>query len=298
MIETASNMKRVILLLVFSIFGLHTFGQSIEAFVSSSNKYNTDVWIEKIIIGSGRTEVKMQIKPNESDIEIYLYPPESEQSVILRTFEKTYRLLSADSIPFYPDKATVLLNETKSFSLFYNEIPENVTEVDVIERVEPFESGFSFFNVKLSKEKEKKKSLRFSETSDFKKYFKNNTQLHPMEGFWEVEKEIITSYKKKKKQPTEEKSNESVAVVKEDGFLRAYYMDGEECDLAIKELDNYFVLHSKMIEASILLEISADQKEIKLFGLIDKTILYPIKKERRKVDDVILRTFWKKTNLH
>ena len=141
-----------------------------------------------------KTEVKMQIKPNESDIEIYLYPPESEQSVILRTFEKTYQLLSADSIPFYPDKAIVLLNETKSFSLFYNEIPENVTEVDVIERVEPFESGFSFFNVKLSKEKEKKKSLRFGKTSDFKNYFKNNVQLHPMEGFWEIEKEIITSF--------------------------------------------------------------------------------------------------------
>ena len=75
-------------------------------------------------------------------------------------------------------------------------------------------------------------------------------------------------------------------------------MDGEECDLAIKELDNYFVLHSKMIEASILLEISVDQKEIKLFGLMEKSILYPIKKERRKVDDIILRIFWKKTDLH
>jgi hypothetical protein len=284
--------KKIVIQFVIAMIAQSISAQSIEAFVSTQNKYNTDVWIEKIIIGNGRTEVKMQIKPDESDIEIFLYPPQSEQSVILRTFEKSYQLLSADSIPFYPEKATVLLDETKSFSLFYEEIPENVTEVDVIERVEPFDSGFSFFNVKLSKEKEKKISLRFNDYSDFKAYFEKKSQLHPMEGFWEIEKEVITSFKKKKKQPIEDKSNESVAVVKEDGLLRAYYSNGEECDIAIKELDNYFVLHSEMIEASILLDVSNDQNEIKLFGLLDKSSIYPNRKERKKVEDVILRTFW------
>lgn len=297
MTKTKSEvMRKMLLQLIFVLVGHVVLGQSIEAFVSSQNKYNTDVWIEKIIIGNGKTEVKMQIKPDESDIEIFLYPPQSEQSVILRTFEKTYELLSADSIPFYPEKLTVLLNETKTFSLFYDEIPENVTEVDVIERVEPFDSGFSFFNVKLSKEKEKKISLRFSDISDFKNYFENKSQLHPMEGFWEIEKEVITSFKKKKKRPFEEKSNESLAIVKEDGLLRAYYLNGEEYDIAFKELDKYFVLHSEMIEASILLEVSNDQNEIKLFGLLDKSSIYPKRKERKKVEDVILRTFWKKTS--
>ena len=137
-------MKKAIWTLIFTLIGININGQSIEAFVSSSNKYNTDVWIEKIIIGAENTEVKMKIKPDQSDIEIYLYPPHSEQSVILRTFEKTYQLLSADSIPFYPQTTTVHLNESKTFSLFYDKIPDYVTEVDVIERVEPFDSGFSF----------------------------------------------------------------------------------------------------------------------------------------------------------
>ena len=106
-------MRKVICQFVFLLIAQSSVAQSIEAYVPSQNKYNTDVWIEKIIIGNGRTEVKMQIKPIESDIVMYLYPPQSDQSVILRTFEKTYELLSADSIPFYPEKATVLLNETK-----------------------------------------------------------------------------------------------------------------------------------------------------------------------------------------
>jgi hypothetical protein len=288
-------MKKITFQFIIVLIVQSIVAQSTEAFIFSQNKYNTDVWIEKVIIGNGTTEVIMQIEPEESDIEIFLFPPQSEQSIILRTFEKTYQLLSADNIPYYPEKVTVLLNETKTFSLFYEEIPENVTEVDVIERVEPFDSGFSFFNVKLSKEKGKKQSLRFSNRLDFQSYFdKNKKSLHPLEGFWEIEEETITSFKKKKKQPLELKSKNSVAVVKEDGLLRVYYLNGEEYNIALKELDNYFVLHSEMIETSILLEVSKNQKQIKLFGLLDKTIVYPNKKERKKTEDVIMRTFWKK----
>ena len=268
--------------------------QSIEAFVTSQNKYNTDVWIEKVIIGNGKTEVKMQIKPDESDIEIYLYPPESEQSIILRTFEKTYQLNSVDNIPFYPEKLTVLLNETETFSLFYDEIPDYVTELDIIERVEPFDSGFSFFNVRLSKEKERITSLRFKTQTDFKTYFERNPKLHPLEGFWEIEKILLTTYKKKKKQPSEVKTIDSIAIVKEDGLLRSYYLNGEDYDIAIKELDNYFILNSGMIKTTILLEVSEDRNEIKLFGLLNKKMIYPSKKENKKIQELILRTFWKK----
>ena len=287
-------MKRVILLIVFTAIGKFALGQSIEAFVTSQNKYNTDVWIEKITIGKDKTEVKMQIKPDKSDIEIYLYPPHSDQSVILRTFEKTYSLLDADSIPFYPEKATVLYNETKTFSLYYEKIPDYVTEVDVIERVEPFESGFSFFNVKLSKEKDRRVSLRFNNKSDFAKYFENKELRHPLEGFWDIQKKIFTSFKKKKSEPRENQSNDTLAIVKEDGLFRAYHLDGEEYGIAIKELDNYFILHSEVIESSILLEVSENQREIKLYGLLNKSVIYPIRKERKKVEEVIIQTFWKK----
>ena len=286
--------KLIFQIVIFLVTLCSVKAQSIEAFVVSQNKYNKDVWIDKIAFGNGHTEVKMKIKPLESDIEMYLYPPQSEQSIILRTYEKTYQLLGADSIPFYPQKAVVLLNETKSFSLFYDQIPEDVTEVDVIERVEPFDSGFSFFNVKLSKEKDKKVSLRFSDKSDFESYFKNKKDLHQLEGLWEIEKEIITSFKKNRKQPVENKSKESLAVVLEDGLLRAYNLNGEEYGIALKELDNYYVLQSDKIETSILLEVAENKEAIKLFGLLDKSTIYPSKKERKKVDDVILRTFWKK----
>ena len=279
---------------LFVIYSCMGKAQTIEAFAFSQNKYNTDVWIEKVVIGNGKTEVKMQIKPVETDIEIFLYPPFSEQSIILRTFEKTYQLLDADSIPFYPEKIAVLLNETKSFSLFYDELPEDVTEIDIIERVEPFNSGFSFFNVRLTREKEKKKSLRFFNRLDFSNYFKNKSNLHPLEGFWKIEKEIITSFKKTKKQPQETKHSEMVAVVKEDGLLRAYYLDGEEYNIALKELDYYFILTSDMIKTTILVEVAKDRKKMKVFGLIDKSQLSLKKKERRKIRDVILRTFWEK----
>ncbi len=262
--------------------GQSVSAQSIEAFVSAQNKYNTDVWIEKVIIGDGKTELKMQIKSEESDIEIFLYPPQSEESIILRTFEKTYQLQSADNIPFYPKKAIVLLNETKSFSLFYEEIPEYVTEIDVIERVEPFDSGFSFFNVKLSREKEKMMSLRFDDHSDFKTYFENKPQLHQMEGFWEIEKTLLTTFKKKKKETKEVKSKDTVAVVKEDGLLRAYFLNGEECDIALKELGNYFVLQSQTIETTLLLEVSKNRNEIKLYGLLDIASIYSNKRKGKK----------------
>ncbi len=288
-------MRKIIFQLIF-IIGAISSGttQSVEAFVTYQNKYNSDVWIEKVIIGNGMTEVKMQIKPDESNTEIYLFLPQSDQSVILRTFEKTYELLSADSIPFYPEKATVLLNETKNFSLFFDEIPDYVTEFDVIERVEPFDSGFSFFNVKLSKEKDRRVSLRFNNWSDFKNYYEKSANLHPMEGFWEIEKELMTTFKKKKKLPIETKSKDSVAIVKEDGLLRAYFLNGEGYNIAMKELDNYFVLNSDMVETSILLEVSKNRTEIKLFGLLNKSMIYPRKKESKKIKDVILRTFWKK----
>ena len=288
-------MKEITFQLIILLGALCTCkAQSIEAFVTSQNKYNTDVWIEKVIIGNGKTEVKMQIKSDQSDMEIYLYPPESEQSVILQTFEKTYQLRSADSIPFYPEKVTVLLNETKTFSLFYDEIAEYVTELDIIERVEPFESGFSFFNVRLSKEKEKQMSLRFSKRSDFERYFKRMPEPHPLEGFWEIDKTLLTTYKKKNKKPSEEKNNDSIAIVKEDGLLRAYYLNGEDYNIAFKELDNYFVFHSDIIETANLLEVSENRNEIKLFGLLKKTMIYPKKKENKKIEDVILRSFWKK----
>ncbi len=288
-------MRKIIFQIVFLVSSISSgIAQSIEAFAILQNNFQTDIWIEKVIIGNGKTEVKMQIRPDESDIEIFLYPPDSEQSIILQTFEKTYHLLKAESIPFYPEKEVVLLNETKSFSLFYKEIPDYVTEVDVIERVEPFESGFSFFNVKLSKEKEKNKSLRFGDSLDFETYFKKKTQPNPLEGFWEIDKKIITSFKKKKKQPVESNSIDLVAVVKEDGLLRAYYLDGVECDIAIKELDNYFVLHSEMIIATNLLEVADNQNEMKVFGLLDKSSIYQKKKTRRKIKEVILRTFWRK----
>ena len=119
-----------------------------------------------------------------------------------------------------------------------------------------------------------------------------------MEGFWEIIKEMLTSFKKNKKQPVKKNTIDSVAVVKEDGLLRAYYLNGEEYDVAIKEMDNYFAIQSEMIETSLLLEVSDDQSEIKLFGLLNKSIFYPNKKERKKLEKVVLRTFWqKKTNL-
>ena len=287
-------MKKTVLQFIVIMIAQAMVAQSTEAFVFSQNRYNTDIWIEKVIVGNGTTKVEMQIKPVYSDIEIYLYPPQSEQSIILRTFEKTYELISADSIPFYPNKTLVRLNETKTFCLFYNEIPDNITEIDIIERVEPFDSGFSFFNVKLTREADKKMSLRFRDQSDFKTYFENNPKLHQLEGFWEIEKEVITSFKKKKKRPTKQKRKDEVAIVKEDGLLRVYYLNGEEYNIAIKELDHYFVLNSALVESSKLLEISEDRNEIKLFGLLDKTIIYPNKKEYKKIREVILRTFWKK----
>ena len=53
-------MKKAIWTLIFTLIGININGQSIEAFVSSSNKYNTDVWIEKIIMEPG---VKIIIEP-------------------------------------------------------------------------------------------------------------------------------------------------------------------------------------------------------------------------------------------
>lgn len=281
-----------IVLILGAVFCLNA--QSVEAFPFSQNRINTDVTIDKIIIGDGKTEVKIQITATGSDIEVFLYPPQSEQSIILRTFEKNYNLIATDSLPFFPEKATILSGETKTFSLIYNEIPKYITEFDIIERVEPFESGFSFFNVKLSKTRDKKISLRFDNLSDFKAYFKKNKNAHLLEGFWEIEKELLTSFKNKKTQPTEVKSSDSIAIVKEDGLLRAYYLNGEEYDVAIRELDDYFILNSTMIKTSILLEVTKNRKEIKLFGLANKAIIYPNKKERRKIEDVILKTFWKK----
>lgn len=288
-------MRKTICQLFFLILLMNAaVSQPYEAYVFQQNRYNKDIRIEKVIVGNGKTEVQMTIKPFDSDIEIFLFPPTSEQSIILKTFEKTYTIRNADSIPFHPERAPVAMNTAKTFSLFFDEIPDYVTEFDVIERVEPFDSGFSFFNVKLSASRDIKKSLRFSDVSDFYHYFNSKPNRHPMEGFWTIQNERITAFKKKKKTPAELKYADTIALVAEDGLLRAYQFNGEEYRIAIKELDNYFVLHSDIIETTILLEVSDDRKAVKLFGLLDKSAVFKRKKEKRKIKEMILRTNWKK----
>ena len=105
---------------------------------------------------------------------------------------------------------------------------------------------------------------------------------------------MLTSFKKKKRQSIKKNSVDSVAIVKEDGLFRAYYLNGEAYDISIKELDDYFVIHSKMIETTILMQVSKDRTSIKLFGILDKALIYPNRKKRKKVEELILRTFWQK----
>ncbi len=285
--------------IIFQVFFMISFiglagSQSYEAFVFHQNRYNKDVRIEKVIVGNGKTEIQMTILSLNADMDIFLFPPETEQSIILRTFEKTYTIRNADGIPFHPERAPVAMNTAKSFSLYFDQIPDYVTEFDVIERVEPFDSGFSFFNVKLSATRDLKKSLRFSDSIDFQRYFNSTPNRHPMEGFWTIQNERITTFKKKKKTPVELKYSDTIALVAEDGLLRAYQFNGEEYRIAIKELDNYFVLRSDIIESIILLEVSDDLEAVKLFGRLDKSTVFKRKKEQRKVKEIILRTIWKK----
>jgi hypothetical protein len=290
-----SLMRKTICQLFFLILLMNVAGsQPYEAFVFHQNRYNKDVRIEKVVVGNGKTEVQMTIQSLNADIDIFLFPPESEQSIMLRTFEKTYTIRSADGIPFHPKRAPVAMNTAKSFSLYFDEIPDYVTEFDVIERVEPFDSGFSFFNVKLSGSRDLKKSLRFNDVSDFQHYFNSKPNRHQMEGFWTIRNERITTFKKKNKQPVELKFTDTIALVAEDGLLRAYQFNGEEYRIAIKELDNYFVLRSDIIESTLLLEVSDDRKAVKLFGLLDKSAVFKRKKEQRKIREMILRTIWKK----
>ena len=267
-----------------------------EAFLISSHKASFNVFLKKLVMRAGETELIMQAIP-ETDLTIYLYPPGDPKSIVLHTFEKDYELRDAIGIPYFPDVLEVDAGDTATFSLFYDKLPEDITEIDIIERVEPFSDGFSFFNVKLSREPDKFKSLRFRNVEGFKSYFLSNKRKQAMEGFWEVEKELMTVFKKKKWKPILEKRKDTVAVVFEDNLLRAYYLDGSDYKIEFKAMGDYLSLNSDLFAEDSIILTREPNGGIKLKAVLKKKKIKPkYSKKARKAKQTI-KLIWQKKSL-
>lgn len=64
---------------------------------------------------------------------------------------KTYKLIRAVNIPIAPDNTHFkTTNDWLYFSLFFEPIPQNVTNIDIIEKEDGDETDFNLFNIKLS----------------------------------------------------------------------------------------------------------------------------------------------------
>ncbi len=279
-------------LMMFPLFGS---AQEQEVFLLSNHKSSMNVYLDKMIKRAGETELIMKSIP-ATDLSIYLFSPGDPRSIIIRTYQKDYELKDATGIPYFPDMLEVNAGDTAVFSMFFDALPAEITEIDVIERVEPFSDGFSFFNVKLSREKDQVKSLRFRRKSDFENSFAQKRKKQAFEGFWLVEKEELIQFKRKKWPPVEEQSRDTVAFVHEENLLRAYYLNGLEYGIEFKVLQDYLSLISPQFEEAETELFAVPKQKIHLKAQWPKTkIVLPGGKRKRKARRALKLT-WKKAN--
>lgn len=155
-------------------------------------------------------------------------PPDHPHSMKIMIGDKRYDMLQAEDIAYAPRYTEVKSGDHLWFRLHFPPInPSQASTLNLLEGIEPSSSSFDFYGVHLLVGKGAKYSLRFKEKQDFEVHWDSKRlRMHPLEGFWEVKREVSTQQKRKAVDLIENQID-TIALVKEGQYLRAYYLNGQ-----------------------------------------------------------------------
>lgn len=221
--------KIIVIASLFLIFGIQLIAQKkyCEGYIIPGKKKIAEIHLDKIIFMQDRTAVFMHYTSTGTYMGIRVEPPWSENPVILKTHDKIYKLIGVKDIEYTPNLTTVEKGESHYFQLYFQPIPENVTSFDIIETVAAPSNSFNFYGIKITRCHDQQTSIRFIQKMDFDNYFvDNNAKEAAYEGYWLVSKKIAEVQKNDQLKFIGGGGVDTVAVVKEDGKYRAYFLDG------------------------------------------------------------------------
>lgn len=226
----------VFLVLVFNGLGLLAQKKYCEGYITPGEKKIAEIHLDRIIFMQDRVAVFMHYTSIETGMGVRVEPPWSGTPVILKTHDKVYKLIGAKDIEYTPNFTEVENGATHHFQLYFQPMPNDVTNFDIIETGIYPNNSFNFYGVKITRCHDQQTSIRFVQKMDFDNYFvDNNAKEDAYEGYWLVSKKIAEMQKNDQFKFIGGGGVDTVAVVKEDGKYRAYFLDGVAYGAEFKE---------------------------------------------------------------
>jgi hypothetical protein len=78
----------------------------------------------QVTITDDKTLVDFEWENTDGDWNLSIYAPENESAFCIKDKRKTYRLLSAEGIAYYPNKVNIKEGEIKKFTLVFDKMPK------------------------------------------------------------------------------------------------------------------------------------------------------------------------------
>ena len=230
--------------------------------------YSPSVRISAIHFVGDFTLIALEADGGKLGFPVFLQNHGSNPAMLLKTFNAEFPLLDSKGIESYPRVTAVPPGVKKRFLLYFERLPPNVTQFDIVEPAKPVYQGFNFDEVRLSRRKQTDASCRFFDKADFHAYFEC-CQMNDLEGFYTFSK-ILNPTKKKEVQ------TDTAALVFEDGLLRFYNLDGQFLNVEWNADSQSLVFRSKFLKSPALRLTKKDH----VYGIHH----YKIQRKCRKIE--------------
>jgi hypothetical protein len=271
-------MKKVIyaILLMSSINLLQA--QVLKGFISFEKQDNPSVFIHDLILAEDQTIIVLNYIEQEFDKNyLSVHHPNTNYHFSIQTAEKDLALIKAEGIPYAPKQLRVKKGEVHRIKLYFPALPKNVTVFDLVEQNVPKDKSMNIYGIRMSRSDQRNASIRFYEKEDFAQYFEQNQgPFQKFEGFWTVEGNLNSKNQEKSIQDT-------IAVVYEDGYLKAYDLKGFEYGIKIlAEKDHLKIIHkidqkvfsANKVKIGTTLKYEDELKDLQLFKPTNSLSLY------------------------
>ncbi|MCP4443118.1 MAG: hypothetical protein GY810_29780 [Aureispira sp.] len=198
-----------------------------EGYVLPTKKNTSEIHLDRIRFKEDTTIVFMHYIAPGDYWNVKVEHPNSSYPVVIKTHDKEYRMIGAKNIAYAPNVSEVKKGIPYHFQLYFQAVPLSVTKFDIIEHGVNEYNSFNFYDVKITRCLDQQKSIRFIQKMDFDTYFlENNSKEDTYEGYWLVSKKVAEVQGNEQLKFMEEGRVDTVAVVREDGMYRAYFLDG------------------------------------------------------------------------
>ncbi len=221
-------MHKIILLSFFLININLCQAQVLKGFISFRALENPSLIIHDLILEEDQSIIVLKYEEQEFDKNyLSIHSPKTNYHFVLKTFDQELPLLKAEGIPYSPQQLRVRKGEVHRIKLYFPALPKNATVFDLIEKNVPKDRSMNIYGIRMSRSDQQHASIRFYEQEDFAEYFEQNQGPYQyFEGFWTVEGQLNSK-------ELDQNIRDTIAVVYEDGYLKAYDLKGFEYGIKI-----------------------------------------------------------------